>query len=38
MVMVAGEVTTTAWVDMSGIVHDTMRDIGYTHSDMGFRC
>ncbi len=36
MVMVAGEVTTTAWVDIEQIVRDTVRDIGYTHSDMGF--
>ena len=36
MVMVAGEVTTTAWVDIEQIVRDTVREIGYTHSDMGF--
>ena len=36
MVMVAGEVTTSAWVDIEEIVRDTVRDIGYTHSDMGF--
>jgi S-adenosylmethionine synthetase len=36
MVIVAGEITTTAWVDMPVIVRDTVRSIGYTHSDMGF--
>ena len=36
MVMVAGEVTTSAWVDIEQIVRDTVREIGYTHSDMGF--
>ncbi|TNI50400.1 methionine adenosyltransferase [Aeromonas veronii] len=36
MVMVAGEVTTSAWVDIEEIVRDTVREIGYTHSDMGF--
>jgi S-adenosylmethionine synthetase len=36
MVMVAGEITTAAYVDMRGIVRSTVRDIGYTSSDMGF--
>jgi S-adenosylmethionine synthetase len=36
MVVVAGEITTTAWVDMPTIVRSTVRDIGYTSSDMGF--
>ena len=36
MVIVAGELTTTAWVDMPNIVRETVRDIGYTHSTMGF--
>jgi S-adenosylmethionine synthetase len=36
MVIVAGEITTTAWVDMPVVVRDTVRQIGYTHSDMGF--
>ncbi|GAA5217241.1 methionine adenosyltransferase [Corallincola platygyrae] len=36
MVLVAGEVTTEAWVDIEQLVRDTVRDIGYIHSDMGF--
>jgi S-adenosylmethionine synthetase len=36
MVMVGGEVTTTAWVDIEELTRQTVRDIGYTHSDMGF--
>jgi S-adenosylmethionine synthetase len=36
MVVVAGEITTTAWVDMASIVRDTVRDIGYVDSSMGF--
>lgn len=36
MVIVAGEISTTAWVDIETIVRDTVRNIGYTHSDMGF--
>jgi S-adenosylmethionine synthetase len=34
--IVAGEITTTAWVDLPKIVRNTIRDIGYTHSSMGF--
>ena len=34
--MVAGEVTTNAWVNVPEIVRNTIRKIGYTHSDMGF--
>jgi len=36
MVMVAGEVTTSAWVDIEEIVRHTVLDIGYNHSSMGF--
>ena len=36
VVIVAGEVTTTAWVDVEAIVRKTVLDIGYDHSDMGF--
>ena len=36
MVVVAGEITTTAWVDIPTIVRSTVKDIGYTHSNMGF--
>src|SRR5580704_5868421 len=35
MVVVAGEITTTAWVDMPQVVRDTVREIGYVHSEMG---
>jgi S-adenosylmethionine synthetase len=36
MVLVAGEVTTSAWVDIEGIVRRTVLDIGYNDSSMGF--
>ena len=36
MVVVAGEITTTAWVDIPKIVRETVKEIGYTHSSMGF--
>lgn len=36
LAMIAGEITTTAWVDMPEIVRQTIRDIGYNSSDMGF--
>jgi len=34
--IVAGEITTTATLDYPKIVRETIADIGYTHSDMGF--
>ncbi len=34
--MVAGEVTTNAWVDIPKIVRKTICQIGYTDSEMGF--
>ena len=36
MAMIAGEITTTAWVDMPTIVRETIKEIGYNSSDMGF--
>lgn len=36
MVMVGGEVTTSAWVDIEQLTRDTVREIGYIDSDMGF--
>lgn len=36
MVMVMGEVTTNAYVDIQKIVRDTVREIGYTKSEYGF--
>ncbi|MBC8208909.1 MAG: methionine adenosyltransferase, partial [Desulfobulbaceae bacterium] len=36
MVVIAGEITTSAWVDMPQVVRDTVREIGYNSSDMGF--
>jgi S-adenosylmethionine synthetase len=34
--IVAGEVTTNAWVDIEALVRKTVLDIGYNSSDMGF--
>jgi S-adenosylmethionine synthetase len=34
--IVAGEVTTTAWVDLEALVRDTILEIGYDSSEMGF--
>ena len=34
--IVAGEVTTTAWVDLEAITRKVIIDIGYTNSDVGF--
>ncbi len=36
MVVVAGEVTTTAWVDIEKLVRETVLEIGYNDSEMGF--
>jgi S-adenosylmethionine synthetase len=35
-VVLAGEVTTTAYVDAAQIARDTIKEIGYTHPDIGF--
>ncbi len=36
MVIIAGEITTTATVDFEAVVRKTILDIGYSDSDMGF--
>ncbi|OPX20081.1 MAG: methionine adenosyltransferase [Desulfobacca sp. 4484_104] len=36
MAFIAGEITTTAAVDMPGIVRETIKEIGYNDSSMGF--
>ena len=36
MIVVAGEITTTARIDVPTIVRETVRSIGYDHSDLGF--
>ena len=36
VVIVAGEITTSAWVDFEEIVRSTVLEIGYNDSDMGF--
>lgn len=35
-VVLAGEVTTTANIDLEQVVRDTVNGIGYNHSDLGF--
>ncbi|NNG14263.1 MAG: methionine adenosyltransferase, partial [Gammaproteobacteria bacterium] len=36
MVMIAGEITTSAWVDMTETARGVIKEIGYNNSDMGF--
>ena len=35
MIMIAGEITTTAFCDMQSVVRSTLKSIGYTHSSFG---
>ncbi|MBW2146167.1 MAG: methionine adenosyltransferase [Deltaproteobacteria bacterium] len=34
--VIAGQITTTTWVDIPQVVRDTIREIGYNNSSMGF--
>jgi S-adenosylmethionine synthetase len=36
VVIVAGEVTTSAWIDLEKLVRETVLEIGYNSSEMGF--
>ena len=36
MVVLSGEITTSAWIDMQAVVRQTVKEIGYNSSDMGF--
>ncbi|HEY4385499.1 MAG TPA: methionine adenosyltransferase [Ktedonobacteraceae bacterium] len=36
LILVAGEITTTAWVDMPTIVRKTIEQVGYINADYGF--
>jgi S-adenosylmethionine synthetase len=36
LVLVAGEITTKAWVDIEQIARQTITEIGYNHADLGF--
>lgn len=36
MVVIAGEVTTSTYVDLEDVVRDVVNDIGYTSSEVGF--
>ncbi len=36
MALVAGEVTTSAWVDIEDLVRNVILSIGYNHADLGF--
>ena len=38
LVMLAGEISTTASVNFDGVARETIRDIGYTDSGRGFDC
>jgi len=35
-VIIAGEITTSAWVDLEALVRKTIVDVGYDSSDLGF--
>ena len=35
-VLVAGEITTSTWVDLESLVRGLVQDVGYNHSELGF--
>src|SRR5437588_5410170 len=36
LVLVAGEITTSAWIDMPAVVRKTIEQVGYISADYGF--
>ncbi len=36
MAIIAGEITTNAWIDYEAVVRQTIKEIGYNSSEMGF--
>ncbi len=38
LVIVAGEITTTTYVDIPKVVRSTIREVGYTRAKYGFDC
>src|ERR1700737_2902294 len=36
LVLIAGEITTTAWIDMPAIVRKTIEQVGYISAEYGF--
>lgn len=36
MAFIAGEISTSGYADLPQVVRETIKEIGYTHSDMGF--
>ena len=36
LVLVAGEITTSAWIDIPAVVRKTIEQVGYTNADYGF--
>lgn len=38
MIFVAGEMTTTGWIDTTRLVREILRDIGYTNPEYGLDC
>src|SRR5689334_7698018 len=36
LVLIAGEITTSAWIDMPAVVRKTIEQVGYTSAEYGF--